>query len=65
MSFEQVSVSPARDEPKVRIPCNLQCFWKKIQDAKKERKSEIEQNIWFLQVKMQFLSKKHINLQSR
>ncbi len=35
-----------------------------IQDAKKERKSEIEQNIWLLQVKMQFLSRNHINLQS-
>ena len=39
-------------------------FFKQNQLEKKERKSEIEQNICVLQVKMQFLCRKHINLQA-
>ena len=54
-----MSVSPARDAPNVWICCKLQHFVKKINKKKKERKSEIEQNIWFLPVKMPKVSKLH------
>ena len=53
MVCEQVSVSPARDAPKVWIAHYLLWFCKKIKMKKKSEKSEIEQNICVLLFKMQ------------
>jgi len=60
-----VSVSPARDAPKVWICCKLQHLFKKINKKEKERKSEIEQNIWFLPVKMPKVSKWHQSVEKK
>ena len=46
------------------ICCKTQCFCKICLMKKKVEKSEIEQNICVLPIRMQFLCKNHINLQS-
>ena len=47
MVCAQVSVSPAREAPKVWICCKNQVLCNKIKKKKKERKSEIDQNMCF------------------
>ena len=60
----QVAISSARDAPMISKCYYLHAFWKKFMQRKKGEKSEIEQNICVLLIKMQFLCRNHINLQS-
>ena len=63
--FLEVSVSSAPNAPLKRICCKLQGFYKKIMMDKKSEKSETEQFICVLQIKMQKVSKSTVFLQSR
>ena len=50
----QVAISSARDAPKLSKCYYLHAFWKKFMQRKKGEKSEIEQNICVLLIKMHF-----------
>ena len=60
-----MSVSQARERPVERIWCKLQVFFKIFKKNKKERKSEIEQNICVLPVKMPKVSKLHETVEKK
>ena len=60
-----MSISPARERPVKRICCKLQVFLKIFKKKKKERKSEIEQNICVLPVKMPKVSKLHATVEKK